>query len=241
MQETLEVMKSGTPSALESLGIAPERQVQVVLFDNDGTLVDTFNAILGSMHYALNEVLGHDLSDAEIASKVGIPLIEQMQLFADEPSQVEPLVTKYREHNECDLVHNIGQFAGLQDALQTLKDAGYRMGVVTSKRRHVALAGLEYFGMAPFFEVVNGFEASTAHKPEAEPLLNAAAAMGVPAEHCVYVGDSPFDLQAAHAAGMKSVAVTWGKFFDGISLAKEEPSAIVNDPSQLVAAIKLLG
>ncbi len=241
MQEKLEMMNSGAPSALDVLGVAPERQIELVLFDNDGTLVDTFNAILGSMHFALKEVLGHDLSDAEISSKVGIPLVEQMRLFSNDESQVDPLVSAYREHNEHDLVNNIGTFPGLLDALEQLKQAGYRMGVVTSKRRHVALAGLEHFGMAPFFELVNGVEASTAHKPEPEPLLNAAAALSIAPEHCVYVGDSPFDLRAAHAAGMKSVAVTWGKFFDGITLAKEEPSAIVNDTAQLVDAIKLLG
>ena len=219
----------------------PERKIRLVLFDNDGTLVDTFNAILSSMHHALTTVLGHDLPDDVIAGKVGIPLVEQMRGFAEEPSQVDELVSVYREHNERDLEHRIGTFDGLDSALANLQAEGYRLGVVTSKRRHVALAGLEVFDYAKYFELVNGVEASTAHKPEPEPLLNAAKALEVAPEHCVYVGDSPYDLRAAHAAGMKSVAVTWGKFFDGITLAKEQPSAIVNEPSQLVAAIKLLG
>ena len=216
-------------------------KIQAVLFDNDGTLVDTYDAILASMHHALTTVLGHDLTDEYIASKVGIPLVDQMTQFADDPSQVDELVQVYRTHNEDDLTGKIGTFEGLSEALDLLKGEGYRLGVVTSKRRLVALEGLKRFGYADAFELVNGVEASVAHKPEPEPLLNAAKAMGLNPERCVYVGDSPYDLRAAHSAGMKAVAVTWGKFFDGITLAKEEPSAIINEPAQLLGAVKLLG
>lgn len=215
--------------------------IKYVLFDNDGTLVDTYDAIMESMHYALNTVLGHDLSTEYIASKVGIPLVEQMRQFADDPSQVDKLVETYREHNERDLSSRIGTFEGLDSALAQLKDAGYRLGVVTSKRRLVALDGLVHFGYDQYFDLVNGVEASVAHKPEPEPLLNAAKALCVYPDQCVYVGDSPFDMRAAKAAGMHAVAVTWGRFFDGMTLAKEEPDAIIHEPSQLLAAIKLLG
>lgn len=212
-----------------------------VLFDNDGTLVDTYDAIMESMHYALNTVLGHDLPTEHIASKVGIPLVEQMRQFADDPSQVDGLVKTYRAHNERDLSSRIGTFEGLDAALAQLKDAGYRLGVVTSKRRLVALDGLVHFGYDQYFDLVNGVEASTAHKPDPEPLINAAKALCVYPDQCVYVGDSPFDMRAAKSAGMHAVAVTWGRFFDGMTLAKEEPDAIIHDPSQLLAAIKLLG
>ena len=86
------------------------------------------------------------------------------------------------------------------------------MGVVTSKGTTAATKGLEQFGLAPFFEVIVTADDVPLHKPDPYPLRFAAAAMGTPLEYCVYVGDSPADMQAAVSGGAIAVAALWGAF-----------------------------
>lgn len=216
-------------------------KIKAVLFDNDGTLANTFDAIQESMHFAMNEVLGHDIPDSELLSMVGRPLADQMETFADRPDQVEELTQVYREHNEKDLFERSSAFPGLRQALEDLKGFGYRMGVVSSKRQALVHGGLKASGLDSYFEIIHGLEQSERHKPLPDPLLNACRAMDLYPYECIYVGDSPYDLRAAHAAGMDCVGVTWGKFFSGSQLVVEEPNALVTDPSQLVGVIRLLG
>lgn len=215
-------------------------KIKAVLFDNDGTLADTFDAIQQSMHVAMKQVLGHDIPDVELLHMVGRPLLEQMEHFAERPDQVDPLVQVYRAHNEKDLFERSPAFPGLMDALQDLQEMGYRLGVVSSKRQHLVRGGLEASGLAPFFELINGIEQSSKHKPEPDPLLDAARMMDLYPYECVYVGDSPYDIQAAHAAGMDSIAVSWGKFFTGSELLLCEPNMLINEPAQLVSAVRLI-
>ena len=93
---------------------------------------------------------------------------------------------------------------------------GYRLGVVTSKSKPVAMRGLEHYGLERFFETVVAYEDTEIHKPEPEPLLEAARRMEVPIERCAYVGDSPHDMNAAIAAGAVPVAALWGPFAERV-------------------------
>ena len=90
------------------------------------------------------------------------------------------------------------------------------MAIVTSKSRSVAQRGLDYFALGRFFEFVVGYEDTTIHKPQAEPVLEAARRLGVSAGQCVYVGDSPHDMSAGKAAGALTAAAMWGPFPDRV-------------------------
>jgi pyrophosphatase PpaX len=186
-----------------------------VLFDLDGTLIDSEALILASMRHATAEVLGEALPDDVLMFNVGVPLRVQMHEFSDE--HAEELLTAYRAHN--DIVHDdlLGEYAGTREGLQALVDAGYRMAIVTSKSRPVAFRGLDRYELAGFFEVMVAFEDTEIHKPQPEPLLEAAARLGVPIERCAYVGDSPHDMNAAIAAGAVPVAALWGPFRERVT------------------------
>ena len=203
----------------------------VVLFDLDGTVVDSGAIILASMRHATREVLGCDFDDDELMQAVGGPGLEaQMAVFA--PERVDELVRVYRAHNEP-LHDELEACAGMEDVLVRLHEAGRRLGVVTAKRRSTVELAFASVPVAHLFETVVGGDETEKHKPDPEPLLLAAERIGVEPTDCAYVGDSPFDIRAAKAAGMVAVAVTWGRIHDRSKLEREEPDAIVDTAEEL--------
>lgn len=208
----------------------------VVLFDLDGTLLNTYDAILNSLRYATGKVLGAPLPDEELTLRVGQPLQTQIEHFTDDPAKQEEILLTYRADNEDDLNSGISPFPGIREAVERLRLRGFRCGVVTSKRHAVAQDSLEHFGLMELFDVLIGLEDSERHKPDPEPLLRGAEAMGAGLENCIYVGDSPYDLQAARAAGIPSVGVTYGVFFGRDVLEPEDPAQLVDDPASIPEA-----
>jgi pyrophosphatase PpaX len=204
----------------------------VVLFDLDGTVVDSGAIILASMRHATREVLGRDFGDAELMQAVGGPGLEaQMAVFA--PERVAELVQVYRAHNEP-LHDELEACVGMEDVLLRLHADGHRLGVVTAKRRSTVELAFARVPVAHLFETVVGGDETERHKPDPAPLLLAAERMQADPAETAYVGDSPFDIRAAKAAGMHAVAVTWGRIHERDRLAREEPDAIVDAPKELL-------
>jgi pyrophosphatase PpaX len=179
-----------------------------VLFDLDGTLIDTLDLIRASMRHATHTVLGAPLPDEVLMRNVGVPLAAQMREFS--PQRADELLAAYRAHN--DRVHDsmVREYPGVDRALEEIAAMGLRMGVVTSKLHHVARRGLDRFSLMRFFEVLVGSDDVKVHKPDPHPLLHAAELMGLSPSRCAYVGDSPHDMTAACGAGMVAIAATWG-------------------------------
>jgi pyrophosphatase PpaX len=207
----------------------------VVLFDLDGTVVDSGGIILASMRHATREVLGRDFGDAELMQAVGGPGLEaQMEVFA--PERVDDLVRVYRAHNEP-LHDELEACVGMEEVLLRLHEQGHRLGVVTAKRRSTVELAFARVPIAHLFETVVGGDETQKHKPDPEPLLLAAERMNARPDDTAYVGDSPFDIRAAKAARMYSVAVTWGRIHDREKLEAEEPAAIVDTAEALYESV----
>ncbi len=207
----------------------------VVLFDLDGTVIDSGGIILASMRHASREVLGRVIADAELMQAVGGPGLEA-QMAALDPERVDELVSVYRAHNEP-LHEELVCCAGMEGALERLRADGRRLGVVTAKRRATVELAFEHVPLGHLFETIVGGDETERHKPDPEPLLLAAERLGARPEDTVYVGDSPFDIRAAKAAGMGSVGVTWGRIHDRSRLEREEPDAIVDTAKELLAVV----
>jgi pyrophosphatase PpaX len=206
-----------------------------VLFDLDGTVVDSGAIILASMRHATREVLGRDYSDAELMQAVGGPGLEA-QMHALSPEHADRLVDVYRAHN-IPLHDELEACVGMEDALARLHDEGRRLGVVTAKRHDTAELALRIVPIAHLFDAVVGGDETERHKPDPQPLLLGAERLGADPATTAYVGDSPFDVRAAKAAGMFAVAVTWGRIHDRSRLAAEEPDAIVDTAEELLAVL----
>jgi pyrophosphatase PpaX len=205
----------------------------VVLFDLDGTVVDSGAIILASMRHATREVLGLEYRDEELLQAVGGPGLEaQMAVLA--PDRVDELVRVYRAHNEP-LHDELEACDGMADVLVRLQEEGRRLGIVSAKLRGTVELAFARVPLGHLFETIVGGDETERHKPDPEPLLLAARRLRVPPRDCAYVGDSPFDMRAARAAGMHGIAVTWGKIHGRESLEREEPDAIVDSPEDLLA------
>jgi pyrophosphatase PpaX len=207
----------------------------VVLFDLDGTVVDSGAIILASMRHATREVLGSEHTDDELMQAVGGPGLEaQMAAFA--PDRIEELVTVYRAHNEP-LHDELEACVGMEDVLVRLHEEGRRLGVVTAKRRATVELAFASVPLGHLFETVVGGDETEKHKPDPEPLLLAAKRMGADTAQTAYVGDSPFDVGAAKAAGMFAIAVTWGRIHDRAKLEQAEPDAIIDTAEELLELV----
>ncbi len=214
--------------------------LKAVLFDNDGTLVDTHDIILASFRYASREVLGRVFPDSVYMAKVGQPLAVQVDDLTDDPAQKERFLKVYRAHNATIHDDMIKAFPGLIELLGRFHDKGFSMGVVTSKMRNTAWGGLEVVGAAPYFECIVGSEDTEAHKPDPDPVLLGCEKLGVAPGECVYVGDAPFDIEAGLAAGCLAVGVTWG-MFDEETLRRAGATRIAHTMGELAEAIESLG
>ena len=207
----------------------------VVLFDLDGTVVDSGAIILASMRHATREVLGRDYSDEELLQTVGGPGLEaQMRAFA--PDQVDRLVDVYRAHNEP-LHYELEACAGMEDVLVRLHEEGRSLGIVTAKRRATVELAFAQVPLGHLFETIVGGDETERHKPDPAPLLLAAERLKADPAQMAYVGDSPFDVRAAKAAGMFAVAVTWGRIHERERLEAEEPDAIVDTAEELLGVL----
>jgi pyrophosphatase PpaX len=204
----------------------------VVLFDLDGTVIDSGAIILASMRHAVKEVLGTAPPDEELMAAVGGPGLEA-QMHALAPDHVDELVTVYREHNEP-LHEGLVCCAGMDDLLVRLKDEGRRLGIVTAKRRVTVELAFARVPLGHLFETIVGGDETERHKPDPEPLLLALDRLGARPEDTAYVGDAPFDVRAAKAARIHAVAVTWGGIHARERLEREEPDAIVDTAEELL-------
>jgi pyrophosphatase PpaX len=210
------------------------------LFDFDGTLVDTTEMIYQSMRHATTSVLGRDDIPREtLLANVGQPLPRQMELLDAEKAEL--LLEAYRRHHEEHHDDLIARFPGVEESLARLGSAGIKVAVVTSKRRSsVEMALKNYPGLRNVVDRFVTLEDTTEHKPHPEPLLSGLELLGgVPKEKAAYVGDSPFDVQAAKAAGLTSVAVSWGAFSED-RLREAEPDHLVPDIGSAVDVLLAL-
>lgn len=205
-----------------------------ILFDLDGTVIDSVALIRESHRYAVREVLGRDFPDATLVQNVGRPLIDQMLAFSSE--HADELLRVYREWNRAHTAELLGAYEGVDELLSRLTAAGRTLGVVTSKSGPTVDLAFDVLPLRHHFAVVIAAEDTERHKPDPAPLLAALARVGGDATRACYVGDAPFDLQAARAAGVAAIGVTWG-FFDRGTLAALQPDALVDTPQALAQVL----
>jgi pyrophosphatase PpaX len=207
----------------------------VVLFDLDGTVVDSGEIILASLRHATRTVLAREIPAEELLAAVGGPRFEQV-MHALDPARGEELLRVYREHNEP-LNAELRCCPGMEEALLRLRAEGRKIGVVTAKRRSMVALAFEALALSGAFDVVVCGEDTDRHKPDPAPILLALERLGARAEDAAYVGDSPFDVAAARAAGTYAIAVGWGGMHSEERLRAEEPDAFVRTPAELLACL----
>jgi pyrophosphatase PpaX len=185
---------------------------QTVLFDLDGTLIDSVDLIVDSYLHTFTTHGLPVLSREEILAGLGTPLNVVFGEFTTDSGEIERLIATYRGYNLAHHDQRIRAYPGVVEMVQRLRTAGRRLGLVTSKNRSGAERGLRAIGLGDAMEVIVGSDDVQRPKPHAEPVEKALTLLGMPPDTCVYVGDSQHDIHAGRAAGTFTAGITWGPF-----------------------------
>lgn len=206
-----------------------------VLFDLDGTLINTNRLIIDSFQYTYKTCLGLEVSEEEILKYFGEPLIETLGRYSQE--KADELFRTYIEYNESRHNDVVTIFDGVKELLEELAKSGHILALVTSKRRKVALMGLELFDIKKYFDVFVALEDTELHKPNPAPVLKALESLKADAKDAIMVGDSVYDIHCAHGANVKAALVKWSA---ALGLQGDDVSAdyVVHDTKELLEIIR---
>ncbi|MBP2847450.1 HAD family hydrolase [Dickeya oryzae] len=216
----------------------------LIIFDLDGTLVDTPSGIVSAFVTALRD-LGMPVEDrSAIRATIGLPLEKAFSQLLSLPVEDERIAQAIRQYQAVFREQVLPQapglvFPGVVDGLSLLKRQGYMLAVATSKVFASASALLDAAGLAPFFDLVLGADMVTHPKPHPEMGLLAMSRLGAEASTTAMVGDTTHDLLMAKQAGIAAIAVTWGIHHAG-QLKSAEPQVIVDTFGEVVGAAHAL-
>ena len=213
--------------------------IKSVLFDLDGTLLDSFDLIATSFRHAGREVLGREVTDTEILARWGAPLRERFApLTSSTPDLMEQLIDAYVAHYEAHHDRMASLFRGVYEMLASLRRLGCAMGVVTSKRRRSTMQALDAFHLTAFIRVAVTADEVAAAKPAPDPIREALRRLGRHPGTALMVGDGAVDIRAARAADVRSVAALWGaREIDPVLAAG--PDCVAYTPHDVVALVGL--
>jgi pyrophosphatase PpaX len=182
-----------------------------LLFDLDGTLIDSIGLLLECMQYAFAE-RDRVPTTAEWVAGIGTPLRTQLHAWCTDAADVEAMVGRYRDYQDLHLERLTTPFPEVLDTIQWARAAGYPTAIVTSKGKGMTKRSLDHVGLGDAFDAVVTFEETTRHKPLPDPVWLALERLGANANAALFVGDSPHDMHAGRAAGVTTAAALWGPF-----------------------------
>lgn len=207
--------------------------INTVLFDLDGTIIDTNELIISTFMHVIQKNALNPHTREEIIPHMGLTLEQQLRTFSGR-EDVADLVLDYRTYNREHHDAMVAEFPKVKQVIQTLYAKGIRMGIVTTKIRPTTLRALEMFDLLPYMErdAIITVQDVTYAKPHPEPVLKALQQLNADPASTLMVGDSAADLLAARAAGVKSAAVAWS--IKGIDVLKQyNPDYILNNMTDL--------
>jgi len=207
---------------------------QTILFDLDGTLIDSIELILESYRHTMRIHRGDAMSDALWLEGLGTPLRQQFMTFTNDPAEVEAMIATYREWNMAHHDTMVTAYPGALDTVRGLHQRGIRLGIVTSKNDRGLKRGLDLCGFNGFFDTLVTCDSLKESKPDPAPVRLALDRLGAQARSALYVGDSPHDIAAGKGAGTDTAACLWGPF-DRARLAQEQPTHWLTSFSDLTA------
>jgi len=182
-----------------------------VLFDLDGTLVDSIELLVASMEYAY---AGRERRPPvqEWIHAIGTPLDAMLRMWADDEADVLHLRARYREYQIANHDAMTQAYPGVVETVRALHAAGHPLAIVTSKLEAGARRSLAHIGVEECFSAVVGIDATTKHKPDPEPVHFALEQLSVRTSRAIFIGDSTHDMNAGRAAGIATAAALWGPY-----------------------------
>lgn len=182
-----------------------------VLFDLDGTLIDSIDLLLDSMEAAFVGRTRRPTRDEWVAG-IGTPLRAQLAEWSEAPQDIDALVDLYRAYQDVHLERMTTLYPDVAETLAWIREQGHATGIVTSKGRIMTARSLQHVGLEGAFDTIVTYEETERHKPLPDPVQLALSRLSMPPERAIFVGDSPHDMGSGRAAGVRTAAAQWGPF-----------------------------
>lgn len=212
--------------------------IRLIIFDLDGTLIDSSIDIAHAVNYAVEPYGAAQMTVPEVISLVGEGISKLMEkIVAREGITADPglLVERFVYYYDSHLIDNTTVYPGVREVLEQL--GAYRKAVVSNKRESMSVKVLEQLGLAQHMDMIVGSETVKERKPSPMPVRHVLSVLGIPPEEAVIVGDSNYDIEAGRSAGIKTVAVTYGyRPVDSL----QEADYIINSMSELPGVLRVL-
>lgn len=207
--------------------------IKTILFDFDGTLIDTNELIYHSFDYTFKK-FGYSFTKEEILQFNGPPLRETFSQL--NPDLAEEMIRTYRTHNAQHHEAYVKLFPNVKETLEVLREKGFELGVVTAKMREGVKQGMEITGIESYFDTIVTIDDVENPKPHPEPVIKALNKLNAEADTAIMIGDNYHDIIAGNKAGTKTAGVSWslrGKEY----LKQFNPTYMLEDMSDLLAIV----
>ncbi|MUK89101.1 pyrophosphatase PpaX [Ornithinibacillus sp. L9] len=207
--------------------------IRTILFDLDGTLIDTNELIMQSFMHTFKQY-GRDYTREELLAFNGPPLRETFEKIDE--NLVEEMIETYREHNLFHHDYYVKPFPNVVETINELKDHGIALGIVTTKMDKSVQMGLKIAGLEGYFQSVVTLDDVTHAKPHPEPVFKGINELKADPKTTLMVGDNSHDIESGHHAGVRTAGVAWshkGKDF----LEKYNPTYMLEDMKDLLKII----
>lgn len=211
--------------------------METILFDLDGTLVDSIGLILASFRHTMAEHRGGAYGDEHWLRTIGQPLRVQLSEIARDEADTDAMLATYEAFYVAHHDTYVRPFPGIPSVVRALRERGVRLGIVSGKRRRGILRTIRHAQLESYFEVLVGADDSDEHKPHPAPLFKAMETLGSDPRRTAYVGDAPQDIIAARRAGVRAIACLWGPF-SREELATHEPDDWLEQVQEIHSKIR---
>lgn len=211
------------------------QSLKALLFDFDGTLLDTNELIIQTFMHVLSEKFPGQFKRQDCLRFIGPSLMQTFQELT--PGEEEEMILKYRSWNIAHHDELVTEYDGVVSTLEQLKEQGIRLAIVSTKRRDSIERGLRVLGAEHLFEVKVGLEDVKHVKPDPEPILLAIEQLGVSKNEVMMIGDNSHDIEGGKNAGVKTAGVAWsikGEAF----LQQYNPDYILQHMTDLLTIVK---
>ncbi|MBP1932216.1 HAD family hydrolase [Ammoniphilus resinae] len=189
------------------------KMTRCLLFDLDGTLLDSRDVIIDGVHYLTEKYVPGLFTRKDLLKRFGEPIDDLLdiieQSLRDKQITKQQMLDSYFTYINTHHDEQVQLFPYVKEGLYSLKSAGYQLGIVTNKQREFTMRGLQTAGILPFFNTIVTLDDVAVGKPSPEMLIKSMKEIGVTSESSLMIGDSKYDLLAARAAKVPFTALEW--------------------------------
>lgn len=213
------------------------KTIDTILFDFDGTIMDTNDMILGSWQHTFRTLAGHEADADMLVKTFGEPLGKTMEKFFPDVPKEESLeiYRSYQRDRFCDMIK---LFPGIVELLEILRERNYKIGLVTSRLLNTTMQGLEAFDIKKYFNAILTADDTPLHKPDPAPINLTLEKLGSDKDSAVMLGDTMFDIMCARNAGVTSILVAWSLALGATTdFGENAPDHIIKTPAELLEII----